>query len=62
MDNLETRIKQGRKAIALARERGMDISLWEKELARLEALARAEEVARRTRELLNSQGWCQGHR
>lgn len=58
MNELEDRIKQGRKAIALAKERGMDTSLWEKELARLEALAQAEEVARRTEELLASRGWC----
>jgi hypothetical protein len=58
MNELEDRIKQGRKAIALAKERGMDTSLWEKELARLEALAQAEEVARRIEELLASRGWC----
>jgi len=58
MNDLEGRIKQGRKAITLAKGRGMDTALWEKELVRLEALAQAEEVAQRTRELLDSQGWC----
>ncbi len=56
--SVETRISQGKKAIALAREKGMDTSLWEKELVRLEALAQAEEVARRTKELLDTRGWC----
>jgi hypothetical protein len=58
MNDLEARIKKGRKAITLARERGMDTALWQKELARLEALAQAEEVARRTDELIHSRGWC----
>jgi len=58
MNELEGRIKQGRKAITLAKWRSMDTSLWEKELARLEALAQAEETARRTRELLPTRGWC----
>ena len=58
MNNLEDRIKQGRKAVTLARERGMDTSLWEKELARMEALAQAQQVAQRTQELLATRGWC----
>ena len=36
----------------------MDTSLWEEEVSRLEVLARAQEVARRTRELLEARGWC----
>jgi hypothetical protein len=58
MKDLESRIKRGRRAITLAKEKGVDISLWEKELARLEALAQAEEVARCTLELLASRGRC----
>lgn len=58
INSLESRIARGRKAISLAQKKGMDTSLWEKELARLEAMVQAEDVARRTRELFNSQGWC----
>jgi hypothetical protein len=58
MNDLESRIKRGRRAIALAKERGVDTSVWEKELTRLEALPQAEEVARHTEELLESCGWC----
>jgi hypothetical protein len=58
VNDLESRIKRGRKAITLAKEKGIDTTLWEKELARLEALAQAEEVARRTEELIHKQGWC----
>ena len=58
MDNLEERIIRGQKAITLAKEKGIDTALWERELARLEALAQAQEVARRTGEFLDSQGWC----
>jgi hypothetical protein len=58
MKDLESRIKRGRRAITLAKEKGVDTSLWEKELARLQTLAQAEEVAQRTEELLASRGWC----
>ena len=36
----------------------MDTSSWEKEMVGLEALAQSLEVARRTRGLLDNQGWC----
>jgi hypothetical protein len=58
MDDMRSRIERGKKAIELAREQGMDTASWEKELAGLEALAQAEDVARRTSELLDKQGWC----
>jgi hypothetical protein len=58
MDDIRSRIERGKKAIELAREKGMDTSSWEKELASLEALAQAEDVARRTSEILDKQGWC----
>lgn len=59
LPEIERRIDRGRKAIALARERGMDTSLWESELAQLERkLEEAEGIARRTEELLVSRGWC----
>ena len=46
-------------AIALARERGMDTSLWESELKELERrFEEAEEIARHTEDLLASRGWC----
>jgi len=59
-NSLESRISRGKEAIRLAKERGMDISLWEDKLAKMEAtaLAQAQEVARRTRELLATRGWC----
>lgn len=58
MDDIRSRMERGRKAIRLAREKGMDTSSWEKELARLEALAQAEGVARYTSETLDNRGWC----
>lgn len=58
MNDTKSRIERGRKAIKVAREKGMDTSYWEKELAILEALAQAEDTARRTGELLDKQGWC----
>lgn len=57
-NNLEVRITRGKKAIGLAMERGIDTSIWEEELAKLETVVQAKEVARRTKELLDSQGWC----
>ena len=58
MDDIRLRIERGKKAIELARKKGMDASSWEKELASLEALAQAEDVARLTSELLDKQEWC----
>jgi hypothetical protein len=53
------RIERGRRAIALARAKGLGTASWEKELARLEEeLRRAQEAAARTRELLETRGWC----
>ncbi|MFC1910632.1 hypothetical protein ACFLXC_05040 [Chloroflexota bacterium] len=58
MNDLETRIKKGRKAIVLAKKMGMNTDLWESELAKLVTLAHAQEVALCTRELLTTRGWC----
>jgi hypothetical protein len=58
MGDIALRIERGRKAIKIAKEKGMDTSSWEKELSGLEALAQAEDVAQRTRELLADPGWC----
>ncbi|MDD5512081.1 MAG: hypothetical protein PHI12_14950 [Dehalococcoidales bacterium] len=58
MDDIRSRIERGRKAVKIAREKGMDTSYWEKELAQLEVLAQAEDTARRTGELLGKRGWC----
>jgi hypothetical protein len=57
--DINLRIERGRKAIALARAKGLETSPWEKELARLEEeLSQAQEAAARTRELLETRGWC----
>jgi hypothetical protein len=57
--DINLRIERGRRAIALARAKGLETSLWEKELARLEEeLRQAQEAAARTRELLETRGWC----
>jgi hypothetical protein len=57
--DIDLRIERGRRAIALARAKGLETSLWEKELARLEEeLRQAQEAAARTRELLETRGWC----
>ncbi len=58
VDDTKSRIERGRKAVKIAREKGMDTSYWEKELAQLEVLAGAEDTARRTGELLGKRGWC----
>lgn len=59
MDDIRSRIERGRKAIKVAREKGMDTSSWDRDLASLEALVGAEDTARRTTgELLGKQGWC----
>jgi len=58
VDDIRSRIERGRKAVKIAREKGMDTSYWEKELAQLEVLAQAEDTARRTGELLGKRGWC----
>ena len=58
MDDIRSRIERGRKAIKIAREKGMDTSYWDRDLASLEALAGAEDTARCTGELLGKQGWC----
>jgi len=58
VDDIRSRIERGRKAIKVAREKGMDTSSWDRDLASLEALAGAENTARLTGELLGKQGWC----
>ena len=56
---LEARIDNGRKALALAREKGLDTAPWETELANLEQkLAEAEHTVNRTCQLLDTRGWC----
>jgi len=55
----EQRIARGRKAVALARERGVDTSSWESELGELERrFEEAERVAGCTALLLEMRGWC----
>jgi len=49
--DINSRIERGRQAIALARAKGLETSLWEKELAMLEEAAQ-------THELLETRGWC----
>ena len=59
IQSIEQRIERGRKALALAKERGLDVTSWEEELARLQqAIDQAHEVACRTHELLAARGWC----
>lgn len=56
--DINSRIERGRKAIALARAKGLETSSWEKELAGLEEELRQAQEAARTRELLATTGWC----
>ncbi|HEY82518.1 MAG TPA: MarR family transcriptional regulator [Dehalococcoidia bacterium] len=56
--DLEGQMVRGKRAIALAKDRGFDSSQWEAELGKLEAFAQAKEVAQHTKELLSSRGWC----
>jgi hypothetical protein len=57
--DINLRIERGRRAIALARAKGLETSLWEEDLARLEEeLRQAQEAATRTHELLETRGWC----
>jgi len=61
--SIEARIARGRKALARAQETGLDTVPWEKKLASLqqqldEKLQQARAVANRTRELLDTRGWC----
>ena len=60
---LETRIDKGRKALARAQQNGLDTVPWQKKLASLqqqldEKLQQARAVANRTRQLLDTRGWC----
>ncbi len=56
--DINSRIERGRRAIALARAKGMATDSWEEELAGLEEeLRRAQEKAS-TSELLATRGWC----
>ena len=52
---IKQRIDRGKKAVALAREKGLDSILWQQDLHRLE---QAREVARRTRQFIAIRGWC----
>ena len=57
--DISLRIERGRRAVALARAKGLGTASWEKELARLEEeLRQAQEAAARTRKLLETRGWC----
>jgi hypothetical protein len=57
--DISLRIERGRRAITLAKAKGLETASWEKELARLEEeLRRAQEAATRTRKLLATRGWC----
>jgi hypothetical protein len=56
--DISSRIERGRRAIALARAKGMATDSWEEELAGLEEeLRRAQERAS-SNELLATRGWC----
>jgi hypothetical protein len=56
---LEHRVDRGKKALSLARQKGLDTTPWEKELAKLEQLQKqADEDYRLTIHLLATQGWC----
>ena len=52
---IKHRIDRGNKAVALAREKGLDSILWQQNLHRLE---QAREVARRTRLFIAIRGYC----
>lgn len=57
--DIEQRIARGRTAIALAKEKGLDTTSWEREVTKLEKkLKQAQEVAAQTRKLLETRGWC----
>lgn len=52
IDSLKAKLK---RAIASGRQRGTDTSAWEQ---RLQLLEQVEYVARETRRLLDTRGWC----
>ena len=54
---LDERIARGEKAIALAKDRGLDTSYWQAELQKFKSLL-AWQVAQRTEGLLAGRGWC----
>jgi len=56
--DISSRIARGRKAIALARAKGLETSSWEKELARLEEELRQARETASVSELLATRGWC----
>ena len=48
-----------RQAVALGKEKGLDTTPWERELANLEQkLSQAEHTVNRTCQLLDTRGWC----
>ena len=56
---LERRVNKGRKALSLAKQKGLDTAPWEKELAGLERqLEGFNEDYRLTMQLLTTQDWC----
>ncbi len=56
---LEERIARGKRAVSLARQKGVDTAPWEKDLEPLEGqLTHAQHVADRTKRLLHRRGWC----
>ena len=59
LTRLEQRVNKGRKALALARQKGLDTATWEEELTKLEQEQKeAAETVRRTEQLLATRGWC----
>jgi len=57
LEKLNQRIRNGEKAIAFAKQYGRSTEEWEKMLVGLR-WAYSQEVAQRTRELLDTRGWC----
>jgi hypothetical protein len=59
LTRLEQRVNKGRKALSLAKQKGLDAALWEKELAELERqLEEFNADYQLTIQLLATQGWC----
>ena len=59
LTRLEQRVNKGRKALSLAKQRGLDTTPWERELIELERqLEEFNADYRLTIQLLATQGWC----
>ena len=57
--SIEARIDRAKKALAQAGDKGLDTAPWENEVDGLEQkLQEARAMASRTRELLDTRGWC----